>query len=924
MLTNEEFNQWCHRLNLSEQARKLVEQIRLSPPSRRVGGGKKNVSGRYPSRKMGGTIQFESHRNELAHIYKLEIDDDVLEYYDQPPPIFLDYLSKSGRRNRHQHTPDFFVIRKNTAGWEECKTEEHLLKLEQDSPNRWCREDNGQWYCPPGEEYASPFGFYYIVRSSGEINLTFVRNFIWLEDYFSSKRLIVKEKKKYDVKEIVNSRPGITLTNLILEIQGLAIDDLNILIATNEIYVDIYNDFLGEPEGVTAFLDEESAFIHTQTLKVAHAITERNSCSIKVTIGTSVCWDENIWTITNAGEKTIALLKDDGALIELPNHVFEDLIKKEKITGLLTAEEYIHPEIEYLLNKASTEDRKQATDRYKIIEAFLNGTSHTKPNRTQRRWIQSYRKAEKIYGNGFVGLFSRHQDKGWRREGLPEEVRLLMEEHIKEYYEKYTQPSIRHAYGAFEKLCEKTGYKPPSRESYRQAVRNRPLHEQIEKRMGERAAYKEEPFYWYLDLETTPPHGDRPFEIGHIDHTEVDLALLSSVMLSLGVETSLVKENQKSGKAWATLLTDANSRRNLATYMTFDPPSYRSCMMVLRICVQRYKRLPQIIVVDWGPDFRSTDFETLIAYYRKTKKERPPTKARYGTVIENLFGVADKEFWHQLQGNTKIMKNVRQVTKGVNPKNHAVWTLSTIYTYFCEYCYEIYDTSPHPTLRMSPREAFNIGIARGGLREHTFIQEQEFNLMALPSITENNGERKVTQEGVKINYLYYWHPSFTLIRNSKVKVKYDPFDITVAYAYVKGEWLKCRSRYLRELEGHSEKELMIATAELKKLNSLQNQQFNEITGKKLAEFFKRIEMEEEVLTPALRAAKKAVVAQRIKDGELKLVHAQIGKELIEPDSDSLASNEIDDFESNHQTAESYVSEIDDSDKQPSYKSLEIW
>jgi hypothetical protein len=31
---------------------------------------------------MGVTIQFESHRVELAFIYEMEHDADVLEYYD--------------------------------------------------------------------------------------------------------------------------------------------------------------------------------------------------------------------------------------------------------------------------------------------------------------------------------------------------------------------------------------------------------------------------------------------------------------------------------------------------------------------------------------------------------------------------------------------------------------------------------------------------------------------------------------------------------------------------------------------------------------------------------------------------------------------------------------------------------------------------
>ena len=47
---------------------------------------------------MRVTIQFESHRVELAAIYDLEHDPDVLEYYDQPPTFKLDYQSASGRQ----------------------------------------------------------------------------------------------------------------------------------------------------------------------------------------------------------------------------------------------------------------------------------------------------------------------------------------------------------------------------------------------------------------------------------------------------------------------------------------------------------------------------------------------------------------------------------------------------------------------------------------------------------------------------------------------------------------------------------------------------------------------------------------------------------------------------------------------------------
>ncbi|HSP67466.1 MAG TPA: hypothetical protein VLN48_07050, partial [Bryobacteraceae bacterium] len=78
--------------------------------------------------------------------------------------------------------------------------------------------------------------------------------------------------------------------------------------------------------------------------------------------------------------------------------------------------------------------------------------------------------------------------------------------------------------------------------------------------------------------------GDRPFEIGHIDHTELDVEVVCS------------ETGRPLGRPWMTILTDAFSRRCFALYLTFDAPSYRSCMMILRDCVRRGGRLPQIIV----------------------------------------------------------------------------------------------------------------------------------------------------------------------------------------------------------------------------------------------------------------------------------------------------------------------------------------
>ena len=148
MLGHDDLVSWFDRLGLPETARSLISHIRSSGPSRRVGGGSSNVCGRYPSKKKGVTIQFESHRVELAGIYEMEHDPSTLEYFDQPPPIKLNYASPAGRRMGVWHTPDFFVIRDHEAGWEEWKTEEELQRLKDRNPSRYLPNGQGAGIAP--------------------------------------------------------------------------------------------------------------------------------------------------------------------------------------------------------------------------------------------------------------------------------------------------------------------------------------------------------------------------------------------------------------------------------------------------------------------------------------------------------------------------------------------------------------------------------------------------------------------------------------------------------------------------------------------------------------------------------------------------------------------------------------------------------
>ena len=838
MLKEAELQQIYQKLNWSKQAQEVINKIRLSPPARRVRSAAGNVSVRYPSRKMGVTIQAESHRNELAGIYEKEYDPEILEYYDQPPRIKLTYEAKNGRRVGIWHTPDYFVIRSDSIGWEEWKTEAELLRLAEQMPHRYVWGEN-IWRCPPGEEHAAPFGFFYRVRSSAGIDWVLQRNLLFLEDYLRSGNEELDEDIVCSITSWVAEHPSITLQELLAS--GKASNDVVFtMIAQGELYVDLRAAPLAEPQRVQVFRDPETA----QGYAVISSSSSDDHPFVTVALGACVVWDGQSWNIVNLGITQVTLLAIDGTLIDLPRTTFEGLVKEGQLSNssnsVLTKP---NPAIQELLANASPTDFEEANRRYAIIAPRLTGqclNDKNIPARTIRRWMGRWKKAEACYGCGYVGLLPQHQDRGNRQQKLPDNTLDMMKAFITNDYETLKQKTKMAVYGVLIRKCEEQGIEAPSYKTFAQAIQNRPRREQVQKRQGKRAAYQHETFYQELSL-TTPRHGDRPFEIGHIDHTQLDIELVCS------------QTGRNLGRPWGTFLSDAFSRRLLAVTLTFDPPSYRACMMVLRECVQHHSRLPQIIVVDGGREFESIYFETLLARYECSKKTRPGAKPRFGSVCERLFGTTNTRFIYNLLGNTQITRNVRQVTKSISPQEQACWTFGQFYKRLCEWAYEVYDTLEHPALGQSPRDAFAMGMARGGLRLQRLIPYDEtFRMLTLP--TTRKGTAKVmTHLGVKINALCYWSDALLNpeVEKMQVPVRYDPFDAGIAYAFIKGRWVQCLSEHYAIFTGRSEREIQLATAELRKRNQLHGQRLT-ITARKLADFLTSLEAEELLLEQRLR------------------------------------------------------------------------
>src|SRR5690606_22540391 len=539
-----------------------------------------------------------------------------------------------------------------------------------------------------------------------------------------------------------------------------------------------------------------------------------------------------------------SLLNETEKIIPLPVNAFEELIKMGSIKSfeneLSKSDE--ESELMEIIRSASPETLAEANEKYNKYRMYIDGEIVDVPLRTLRYWKRKVLNAEKKYGSGFVGLIPENHNKGNYTRRISKDVIELMDEHITNHYENNKQRNKSSVYRLFRNACLEKGFEPPSNKTFFQEIENRSSYEQDIKRRGPKAAYNKEPLYLELSL-TTPRHGTRPFKIVHIDHTELDIQLICS------------KTQKKLGRPWLTLLVDAYSRRVLAFYLTFDPPSYKSCMNTLRECVKKYSRFPKTIVVDGGKDFQSTYFDTLLATYNCHKKIRPGAKPKFGSVCERLFGTTNTMFINNLAGNTQLSKLVRQMTKEFDPRNLAIWNLEILYEFLAKWLYEVYDQEEHTTLNQSPRDAYQQNIRKTGERKQTYIRyDTNFEMMTLP--TTQKGTAKVQPgKGIKINNCYYnsYELSNPVVEGKQIPVRYDPFDYSKAYAYVGNYWVPLHSQYELEFEGKSEKEIKLITAEIRKRKrETQKQKINGDSASESVDFLKSAEAHELLETQRLK------------------------------------------------------------------------
>lgn len=815
MLENSQREQLLDRLGLPVAGRRLVLDAAKYAPVRKVsskGGG--NVITPYQSLKMQRTVETESRHFEFPAAVSHEYDPDVLEYYPQPCRLRFEVIDAHGEIHPIDHTPDFLVIGERSVVLEERKPWSKLEGLARRQPWRYQLGEDGYWYAPLIEQWLADRGIGYRIRTERDVPQRRIENILLLEDYLHPAAPPCPIDVAQHVHDALAEDAVLYLAELYAKLD-CRVDDVFKLIADGHLVSDIDVAPLEEPHRCRVFRDSAvRAFEHARLRPVPQAIPG----IVDIRLGAHVVYDQQPYTVVMVGGSKAVLQSDDGNSVEVAIDTLEKLAVNQDLTTAEGGTGQCEP---LRLSDFTGEELKIALGRMDGLENV------TTPNRTQRRHLKALAIAKLTGADELVALVPRLRDRGNRKPRLTEAQEAAIEDVIEAFHLTSVAANHKHVHERLKVLCAERSITTPSYPTLIARIKAIPQQKADRARHGNRVAYKNSEFVSVLYADT-PVHGSRFLQYVHMDHTALDIELVS-----LKTKTSL-------GRPWLSVAIDAYTRRIVGMYLSYDPPSYRSNMMLLRDIVRRYRRLPQFIVVDNGADFRCDDFKSFADAMRIHVRYRPAGRPRHGAVMERIFGHAHSGYVHNLAGNTKATKKVRETTGKFLPSRLAEWCLEYLY-YGLEYwAFEYYDTEIHPALGMSPRDACERSLANAGLRSHRIVTlTRDFLILSCPTV-DRLGVRKVDrQRGIKVhNNFYYWCPEMrdAKLHKKSLPVRYDPWDASTVYVQINKRWFPAQCKALVGLGQLTEKERVLISAELCRRFRLRKDE--EPTQQKLKEFLR--------------------------------------------------------------------------------------
>lgn len=805
-----------------------------------------NVLVDLASKKMGHTVQLESLTVEAAYAQMLEISTRCVGYWSQPTKIPVTCTDRDGVKRTRWVTFDFLVLETDGVLLVECKTEKEAIKLSMETPGRFARDAQGRWTSPEVEESLKEYGIKAVIVTTAELNPTLLRNYSLLEE---------ARQRDYSHPDALTSirtkipAAGATLASLL--------DFAGEKFTKNDIYFGILRQDLHVLWDIQLLVDHRITLVfrevhHAEVHRLLHCNTKPESVApIILKPGVRIKWNGTYYTVCNASEEKVYLRTDVGEPLPLQQQLLYSLLKSgeaEVFQAENVGQAVQHAELARLQRVLSPE-RIVLTKLRQQFLALLEVEPSTRPEhfsleaslRTIQRWRKSARESQIKYNSTFWGLLDEPRP-GRPRDDLPTEMRADMTQFADDLYFSKVKRTLRYVWRALRDSRRERGLRCPSHGAFRRHVDHmNNVYTATKLRDGERAAYK------YSSAEIGTPNwitaSDFPFKTAQMDGKLVDIGLVDE------------ETGEYLGKPTLTLICLPHyGGIPIGWVLLFEPESYRSATSSIREMMERYGEPTKFLIVDNGKAFRNTTFDMLLAALDTTKIDRRPYDPRFGCEIESIFSTIEREFVHNLTGNTKAMRSRETATKENDPRVTAVWTFQKFHARLTEYLESLWD-APSASLGTTPRIALERDRKPAPNREGRFVLPPDQTKAAY--FSDVDGGTRIVQpgRGVRVEGYYYWHAEMAKpsLERTEVRVRYDPFDLFVVLVAIDGKWVECLARHAPELRNVTEKMRRVASLVRRRLANNHAARREASHGIKLGKFGAATREDEKVLKEARRA-----------------------------------------------------------------------
>lgn len=396
------------------------------------------------------------------------------------------------------------------------------------------------------------------------------------------------------------------------------------------------------------------------------------------------------------------------------------------------------------------------------------------------RWVKNFKDS----GGDIRSLVPEHYKKGAK--GVPrleEELSLLIDKVIDEYYLFNQRPSIQDVYDAvLNEIEDKNKYRPeeeklgtPSYGTISWRINQLDPYASAAARYGKAAADQ------YFGSTHPAPKATRPLEIAEMDHNTQDMMIVD------------LDDRLPIGKPTATFCIDKYSDYSLGLSLAFEPPSYLSVMQCLfntikpkDSIISKYSTIehkwdaygiPERLVVDNGKEFIGKDLDNACLQLGIELQFSPVRKPWFKGTVERSFRTFNQQFVHLIPGTT--FSNV--IDRGhYDSKEKAVMSfdayLESMYIWLIDYYSEKY----HKGVGGIPRKIWEESI----INVNRALPPNSKELLILLSRTEY---RVIQRAGIEFLGLFYNEDLFLPTLRSKSRrdkeaepflIKYNPADIS--------------------------------------------------------------------------------------------------------------------------------------------------